>query len=124
MSFFEMLRIFFSFSYLGLLLFHIHDSQDNRGKGKPILTPLYHFHPLHQLLDISRAITASKVFISEAFACRIFAKYLGKEMWRGPFKVKLCEDSKSSYFPKRTLRVSFQFGPRVSFIFLQGHQKV
>ena len=30
-----------------------------QGKGEGIpLTPNYHFHPLHRLLDISRAITA------------------------------------------------------------------
>ena len=43
------------------------------------------------------------------------------------FKVKLCENSKSRFFPKRALRVSFwslSFGLSVSFIFLQGYRKV
>ena len=44
--------------YLGFLsrTFMIHRQQ---GKGEAIsLSPLYHFHPLHRHLDISRAITA------------------------------------------------------------------
>ena len=44
--------------YLGFLslTFTIHRTA---GKGEGIsLTPLYHFHPLHRHLDISRAITA------------------------------------------------------------------
>ena len=38
----------------------IHDSQGSRwGEGEAIsLNPLYHFHPLHRYLNISRAITA------------------------------------------------------------------
>ena len=32
----------------------IQDSQDSRGRRTPILTPLRHFHSLHNLLDISR----------------------------------------------------------------------
>ena len=36
---------------------NIHDSQDSRGRAIS-LTLLYHFHPLHKHLDISRGITA------------------------------------------------------------------
>ena len=50
--------------------------------------------------------------------------YLGKQTWQSPFKVKLWENQKNSYFPKHTLPVSLQFGLRVSLIFLQGYQKV
>ena len=39
-------------------LTNIQDLQDSRGEGEAIsLTLLYHFHPLHRHLDISRAIT-------------------------------------------------------------------
>ena len=62
--------------------------------------------------------------VREAAVSRIFAKYLAKETWRSPFKVKLCENSKNSFFPKRALRVSLPFVLRVSFIFLQGYGKV
>ena len=49
--------VWFFFFYLG---FHEHSLFTGRqGKGEGIfLTPLYHFHPLHRHLDISRAITA------------------------------------------------------------------
>ena len=42
------------------VFFHEHSRfTGQQGKGKGIyLTPLYHFHPLHRHLDISRAITA------------------------------------------------------------------
>ena len=42
------------------VFFHEHSrSTGQQGKGEGIyLTPLYHFHPLHGHLDISRAITA------------------------------------------------------------------
>ena len=48
-----------SFFLSGFSFTNIHNSQDSRGRGRPFfLTPLYHFHPLHRYLDISRAITA------------------------------------------------------------------
>ena len=42
------------------IFFHEHSQfTGQQGKGEGIyLTPLYHFHPLHRHLDISRAITA------------------------------------------------------------------
>ena len=42
------------------VFFHEHSQfTGQQGKGEGIyLTPLYHFHPLHRHLDISRAITA------------------------------------------------------------------
>ena len=46
------------FFFVGFLLRNIHESQDSRGRGRPILTPLYHFHMLQEYLDISWAITA------------------------------------------------------------------
>ena len=47
------------FYYLGFLsrTFRIHGTQQGKGEGI-YLTPLYHFHPLHRHLDISRVITA------------------------------------------------------------------
>ena len=42
----------------GFSLTNIHDSQDNKGKGRLSLAPFYHFLPLHRHLDISRVITA------------------------------------------------------------------
>ena len=59
--------------------------------------------------------------IREAAITRIFAKYLGKQMWRSHFKVKLCKNSKKSYFPKhalvslfRLVKVLFYFSSRIS----------
>ena len=51
------MRFFFFFSIW--ILFHEHSRfTGQQGKGEGIyLTPLYHFHPLHRHLDISRAIT-------------------------------------------------------------------
>ena len=51
--------MFFFFFSIGVF-FHEHSrSTGQQGKGEGIyLTPLYHFHPLHRHLDISRAITA------------------------------------------------------------------
>ena len=53
----------------------------------------------------------------EAAVSRIFAKYLAKQTWRSPVQVKLCENSKNSYFPKRALHGTLPFNLRVSFIF-------
>ena len=50
-----MLVIFF---YLGFISLDSHHSQDSRGRGEEILTPLYYFHPLHKQFDFSQAITA------------------------------------------------------------------
>ena len=53
-----MLMRFFFFSIW--VFFHEHSrftGQQRKGEGI-YLTPLYHFHPLHRHLDISRAITA------------------------------------------------------------------
>ena len=52
-------EIVFVFVLSGFSSTSIHDSQGSKGRGKSsILVPLYHFHPLHRHLDISRAITA------------------------------------------------------------------
>ena len=45
------------FFYLGFPSPSIYKSQDSRGRGRQILTPLYHFHLLHKHLGISLAIT-------------------------------------------------------------------
>ena len=46
------------FFYLGFIYGHPRfTGQQVKGKGIS-LTPLYHFHPLHRHLDISRVITA------------------------------------------------------------------
>ena len=46
------------FFYLGFIYGHSQfTGQQIKGKGIS-LTPLYHFHPLHRHLDISRVITA------------------------------------------------------------------
>ena len=52
------MMLFFLFSIW--VFFHEHSRfTGQQGKGGAItLTPLYHFHPLHRQLDISRAITA------------------------------------------------------------------
>ena len=57
----------FFFFYLGFLSISIHKSQDNRGRGRPILstalahtkakTLLYHILPLQENWDITRTIT-------------------------------------------------------------------
>ena len=51
---------FFFFFFSIWVLFHEHSQfTGEQGKGEGIyLTPLYHFHPLHRHLDISRAIAA------------------------------------------------------------------
>ena len=55
------LHILFCFVFFSIwVFFHEHSRfTGQQGKGEGInLTPLYHFHPLHRHLDISRAITA------------------------------------------------------------------
>ena len=39
-------------------LLDIHDSKVNRWRERPILSPFYHFYPLHKRLDISQATVA------------------------------------------------------------------
>ena len=54
-------RDFFFFFFFSIwVFFHEHSRfTGQQGKGEGIyLTPLYHFHPLHRHLDISRAIAA------------------------------------------------------------------
>ena len=57
-SYFRQVYNFFFFSIR--VFFHEHSRITGlQGKGEGIsFTPLYHFHPLHRHLDISRAITA------------------------------------------------------------------
>lgn len=43
--------------YLDFLSPEIHESQNSSRKGRQILIRLYHFHPFHEHLDISRVIT-------------------------------------------------------------------
>ena len=48
------------FFFLSGFFFHEHSrftGQERKGEATS-LTPLYHFHPLHRNLDISRVITA------------------------------------------------------------------
>ena len=35
---------------------NIHNSQDCKGIGRPIITPFYHFQLIHEHLDISEVI--------------------------------------------------------------------
>ena len=44
------------FFFLGFLSRDIHDSLDSRRKDRPFLILLYHFHPLHEHLQINQAI--------------------------------------------------------------------
>ena len=39
------------------LLLDIHNSEESRDKGGPILTALYHFHLFHEVFDFNQAIT-------------------------------------------------------------------
>ena len=50
--------LFLSFFLSGFSFTNIHDSQDSRWKGRLLLSPFYHFHPLHRHLDISWVIAA------------------------------------------------------------------
>ena len=68
----RLVQIFFFFSIW--VFFHEHSRfTGQQGKGEGIyLTPLYHFHPLHGHLDISRAVTAesSPLHIASSRALR------------------------------------------------------
>ena len=46
------------FFYLGFFSHDIHDSQDSRGRGRPFLILLYHFHPLCKNWHFSSAIAS------------------------------------------------------------------
>ena len=53
-------RLFFFLS--GFCFTNIHESQDCKGRGKGILlTPHYHFHPLHRQLDNGQAVIAESL---------------------------------------------------------------
>ena len=60
-------KVFFFFSIW--VFFHEHSRfTGQQGKGEGIyLTPLYHFHPLHRHLDISRAITDHQATRPQSF---------------------------------------------------------
>ena len=67
---------------------------------------------------------ASKVFVKQLLVEYSQNKYLPKQKGWSPFKVKLCENTKNSYFPQHALHASLPFVLRVSFIFLQGYRKI
>ena len=46
------------FFYLGFFSHDIYDSQDSRGRGRPFLILLYHFHPLCKNWHFSSAIAS------------------------------------------------------------------
>ena len=48
--------IFFSLDFLSLDIWYL--KQDSKGRGRPFLIPLYHFHLLHEHLHIHGMITA------------------------------------------------------------------
>ena len=64
---------FFSFKYFFSIWVFLHEHSrliGQQGKGEPIsLSPLYHFHPLHRHLDISRGITAETSPLHIASSC-------------------------------------------------------
>ena len=63
---------YFYFYYFSTwVFFHEHSrftGQQRKGEGI-YLTPLYHFHPLHRHLDISRAITAESSPLCRELTC-------------------------------------------------------
>ena len=57
------LRTFFTFFFFSIWVFFHEQSHFTGQQGKEeaiFLSPLYHFHPLHRHLDISRAITTAR----------------------------------------------------------------
>ena len=54
------------FYYLGFLSLTFIFSQTSRGRGRPFLTPLFHFHLLHGPLDNHRVITAESSPLNRA----------------------------------------------------------
>ena len=52
-------NIYILFFLSGFSFTNIHLSQDCRGRGRAF--PHYHFHPLHQHLDIPQVITAENL---------------------------------------------------------------
>ena len=56
---------------------YIYGQQKNRGRGKPTRTPNYHFHPLHEHLDIDRAFTEKNPLKPETFG---FRKKVGNQL--------------------------------------------
>ena len=54
----------FIFFYLGFLSLDIHESQDSRGNGSPIVILFYH-NPIYEHWDISRAIAAESPRLSD-----------------------------------------------------------
>ena len=82
------------------------------------------FPQLLELPQLRRHIGGCFQSVCKAAVSRIFRRYQGKQTWRNPFKVELCENSKKSYFQTSVLRVSLPFGVCVNFIFLQGYWRV
>ena len=72
----------------GFSFTNIHDSQDNKGRGRIFLN---HFHPLHRHLDISRAITAESSLLHIA---------RGKTQTRNPWFPLSCV-----LFPMRVIQI-------------------
>ena len=58
--FFNNWKITLSFNFFQIPYWH--ESQD-RARRKPILTPLFQFHPLHEHLDISLVITGESSYL-------------------------------------------------------------
>lgn len=54
------------FFYLGFLSLDIHEPHDNRERGRPILTFLYHLHSLCEYVDIKWTIATERFFLDIA----------------------------------------------------------
>ena len=87
------------------VFFHKHSwFTEQQGKGEAIfLTPLYHFHPLHRHLDISRVVTAESsplhIAISQART---------RNLWfPSPFSIV------TSWYNKMTLKAIITWLPKV-----------
>ena len=61
--------------------------------------------------------------VREAAVRGIFAMYLGKQMWRSPFKVKLWKNSKNSYFPEHAFVSLFRLVQGLVLFFFKNIEK-
>ena len=117
MSFTALFQLQYSYKYANW------NSFKNRSKWVSVEMYRRRFSTAFRIGTVFRTTHIDGCFknIREAAITRIFAKYLGKQMWRSHFKVKLCKNSKKSYFPKhalvslfRLVKGLFYFSSRIS----------
>ena len=125
----QIVQAFFFFFFSIWVFFHEHSrftGQQRKGEGI-YLTLLYHFHPLHRHLDISRVITAESSPLHIA-GSRTRTGNLCIRVYYKDFFFKLCRMIRENMwitiaevkFPNKSFWLNGQFLPKITQTYISG----